>query len=56
VFTHYVAINAIVGAALGVDDTIVCRPAYASITTLDADGDGLRIVALGAETASVQVL
>jgi broad specificity phosphatase PhoE len=56
VFTHYVAINAIVGAALGADDTIVCRPAYASITTLDAGGDGLRIVALGAETASVQVL
>jgi broad specificity phosphatase PhoE len=56
IFTHFIAINAIVGSALGVDDTIVIRPAYASITTLDADADGLRIVARGLEAASVRVL
>lgn len=43
-FTHYVAINAIVGAALRVNETAVCRPDFASITELNVEGDDLRMV------------
>jgi broad specificity phosphatase PhoE len=32
--THYVAINAIVGAAMKSDYTVVCRPEFASITEM----------------------
>jgi broad specificity phosphatase PhoE len=42
------AINAIVGAALGRNETIVCRPNYASITQLSVEHGVLRLVALGA--------
>jgi broad specificity phosphatase PhoE len=48
VFTHFIAINAIVGAALGRNETIVCRPNYASITELSVEHGVLRLVALGA--------
>jgi broad specificity phosphatase PhoE len=49
VFTHFVAINVIVGAALGRDETIVCKPGYASITELSLDRGALKLVALGEE-------
>lgn len=51
VVTHFVAINAAVGAATD-DDRLVCfRPDNCSVTLLehDATGGGLRVVALGAE-------
>jgi|CXWL01.1.fsa_nt_gi broad specificity phosphatase PhoE len=49
IFTHFIAINTIVGAALGRDETIICRPNYASITELALENDVLRVVSLGAE-------
>jgi len=55
VFTHFVAINAMASAAQGREETIVFRPAHASITTLDVNGDDLRVAALGAETPAVRV-
>jgi broad specificity phosphatase PhoE len=51
VFTHFIAINVIAGAALGREDTIVCRPDYASITEIEVRGDALGLVRVGAEMA-----
>ncbi len=48
VVTHYVAINAAVGAATN-DDRIVCfDPDNCSVTVLETDGPELRVVELGA--------
>jgi len=56
VFSHYVAINAAVGAAKGVDEVMVFKPAHASITVLSNEGGVLRLVELGAETPAVDAL
>jgi broad specificity phosphatase PhoE len=56
VFTHFVAINALVGAALGSGRTIVCRPDFASITELYNQGGTLRLVSIGAEMSAGDVL
>lgn len=53
VVTHFVAVNVAVGAATGDDRARCFRPANASVTVVDADGAGLRLVALGEEGASV---
>jgi broad specificity phosphatase PhoE len=55
VFTHFIAINAIVGALQNSPDTIVFRPGHASITELERTGSGVRVVRLGAEMASEDV-
>ncbi len=55
VFTHFIAINAIVGAALGRDQTIVCRPDFASITALELNNGALRLLRLGAEMSQGEV-
>jgi broad specificity phosphatase PhoE len=49
VFSHFIAINVTVGAALGRDETIVCKPGYASITELAVADGALRVVDLGEE-------
>jgi broad specificity phosphatase PhoE len=49
VFTHFVAINALVGAAAGSDDVTTFLPANASVTVLEVDGGQASIVALGDE-------
>jgi broad specificity phosphatase PhoE len=52
VFSHFVAINAVVSVVTR-DDRVVCfRPDHASITTLAAEADALRLVTLGAEAAT----
>lgn len=53
IFSHFVAINAAVGAATGDDAVISFRPDNASITILETDGARLRLVERGreAETA-----
>jgi broad specificity phosphatase PhoE len=48
VFTHFIAINVIASAALGHDETIVCRPDHASITEIEVNGDALQLVRHGA--------
>ena len=55
VFTHFIATNAIVGAALGRETTIAFIPGYASITELSNDGGVLSVVALGEEMIAGEV-
>jgi broad specificity phosphatase PhoE len=55
VFTHFIAINVIAGAAMSRPETIVCRPDYASITEIDVVGGELRLVRAGAEMTSGEV-
>jgi broad specificity phosphatase PhoE len=52
VFTHYIAINAAVGHAIGDDRVVSFRPDNASITVMETDGNALSLVARGAEAAT----
>lgn len=55
IVSHYVAINAAVGAATGDDRLIVFSPAHTSITELVVADGTLRVVALGDEgTTTIQ--
>jgi broad specificity phosphatase PhoE len=56
VFTHFIAINAIVGTALAAEQTIVCRPDHASITEIEVRGDALSLIRLGVEMQAGEVL
>jgi broad specificity phosphatase PhoE len=48
-YTHFIAINAAVGAAQG-DDHVVCfHPDHASVTVIDTDANRLRVLDLGRE-------
>lgn len=51
VFTHFVAINAVVGAAMGRPEVITFAPANGSVTEIEVDSDtgSLEIVRLGSE-------
>ncbi len=51
VFTHFVAINTVVGAAAGTDRVISFSPAHASVTEVEVAPDTLTVVSLGAATA-----
>jgi broad specificity phosphatase PhoE len=55
VFSHFIAINAIVGAAMESEETIVFRPGHASITELALEGGKLRVIKLGTEAKSADV-
>lgn len=55
VFTHFVAINAIVGALEGTDQVTVFRPNYCSMTQLETRSDGLQLIARG-ESLETKVL
>jgi broad specificity phosphatase PhoE len=52
VFSHYVAINAVVSHLLGDDRVLHFRPDHASITVLETDGANLVLVEKGAEAAT----
>jgi broad specificity phosphatase PhoE len=47
VVTHFLAINAVVGAATGDDRVVSFTPTHCSRTVVDLDGDVLRVVELG---------
>lgn len=49
VFSHFIALNAILSAAMNSAETIVFRPNHASITEIAIDGDAIRLVKLGEE-------
>lgn len=49
VFCHFIAINVIVGAAMGVDEMITFRPDNGSVTRILADSGTLRLIELGRE-------
>jgi broad specificity phosphatase PhoE len=55
VFSHFVAINAVVSLVRGEDRVIGYRPDHASITTLGIGESGLRVIELGPE-ARTEVL
>ena len=50
VCSHFIAINAVVGAALGRDDVVVFRPDHASITCVDVTQGRIRVVDLGRQS------
>ncbi len=52
IFTHFVAINAVVGLLTGDDRVVSFRPANGSITKLARVAGRLRVVELGAEDES----
>jgi broad specificity phosphatase PhoE len=56
IVTHFIAINAVVGAATGDDSVIVCRPANCSRTVVVHDGRAFQVVELGSDAASTRVL
>src|SRR5688500_13197442 len=49
IYTHFIAINVIVGAARNSDAVVCFRPDHASVTVIDTDSHELRIVELGRE-------
>ena len=51
--THFVVINAIVGAIEGIDDVVVFRPNHCSITKIELSGEGMRIIEKGQEAVTV---
>ncbi|MEK7266207.1 MAG: histidine phosphatase family protein [Pseudomonadota bacterium] len=53
IFSHFVAINAAVGAATGDDAVIGFRPDNCSITVLDSDGASLTLVERGRESLTI---
>lgn len=55
VFSHYVAINAVMSHLDGDERVLVFRPDHASISTLETDGERLFLVERGREAAT-QVL
>ena len=52
VFSHYVAINAVMSLLAGDDRVLVFRPDHASITTLATDGGSLTLVEAGREAST----
>ncbi len=53
VFTHFVVINVVVGAATGSDHVVACSPANGSVTTVDVSGGRFQVVRLGAQAETV---
>jgi broad specificity phosphatase PhoE len=53
VFSHFIAINVAVGAALSRDDVVCFSPDYASITCVETGNGRLRIVDLGLQADTV---
>lgn len=52
VFTHFVAINAVIGAATGDDRVLVQRLSNGSVTVVDVGPDGIELVRAGGTGAS----
>ena len=52
VFSHFVAINAVISTLAGSDAVIVFRPDHTSLTTLRLEPGGLELVERGAEAAT----
>jgi broad specificity phosphatase PhoE len=53
IYTHFIAINVVVGAARGADDVVCFRPDHASVTVVDLDASGVHLVELGAEAETL---
>ena len=55
VFSHFVAINALVGALEGDDRVTVFRPGHCSVTRLERRGGVLRVAEYGSESATPEL-
>lgn len=55
IFSHYVAINVLAGAATKDDRVVVFSPDNCSVTVFDADGQRLRLTEKGHEAALTKV-
>jgi broad specificity phosphatase PhoE len=55
IFSHYVAINVIAGAAAGDDSVIVFSPDNCSVTAFETDGTNLKLIEKGAEAQLTKV-
>jgi broad specificity phosphatase PhoE len=55
VFTHFIAINVAVAAALSRDDVVCFRPDHTSITRVEAENGSLRVIELG-QQADTEIL
>lgn len=55
IFSHYVAINVIVGAATGDHRVVVFSPENCSVTVFETDGSSLRLIEKGAEAPLTKV-
>ncbi len=55
IFSHYVAINVIAGAATGDDRAVVFSPDNCSVTVFEADGTHLKLIEKGAEAPLTKV-
>jgi broad specificity phosphatase PhoE len=55
IFSHYVAINVIAGAATGDDRVLVFSPDNCSVTIFETDGTTLRLIEKGAEAPLTKV-
>ena len=54
VFTHFVAINVVVGAATGDDRVVVCAPDHCSRTVIEVDTDGsIELIELGGQAQTI---
>lgn len=49
IYTHYIAINAVVAAAKAVDHVVFFRPDHASITVIETGRGGFELLSLGRE-------
>jgi broad specificity phosphatase PhoE len=49
VFTHYIAINVVAGAAQRREEVVCFRPDHASVTVIETGAHGLRLIELGRE-------
>jgi broad specificity phosphatase PhoE len=55
IFSHYVAINVIAGAAMSDDRVVVFSPDNCSVTVFETDGVNLKLVEKGAEASLTKV-
>jgi broad specificity phosphatase PhoE len=55
IFSHYVAINVLAGAATGDDRVVVFSPENCSVTVFETDGETLRLVEKGEEASLTKV-
>ncbi len=55
IFSHYVAINVLAGAATGDHRVVVFSPENCSVTVFETDGSSLRLIEKGAEAPLTKV-
>lgn len=52
IFSHFIAINVVVGAAQSRDEVVCFRPDHASITRVETEDQRVRLLELGRESGT----